>query len=232
MEGWRAEARAGLARERGREMQDDKRVVITGIGAITSIGLNVGDFWKNLVDGKAGISEIESFDTSAYERTRGGEIKDFDPLQFMASSVADGCGRGSQMAIAAAKEAIGDSGLDIEEMDPFRVGVSFGTTMGEPQELEQIDRDWLKGGVHAIDPLQPQRYPAYVIPRNVAKIFGFCGPNVMLPNACAAGNFAMGYGYDLICSGRADMMVVGGADPFSLPSCTTRLRSHSGSGSS
>jgi 3-oxoacyl-[acyl-carrier-protein] synthase II len=194
----------------------EQRVAVTGLGVITSLGLTVQDFWASLCAGRSGISRIESMSTDKYERKLGGEVKNFDPREHMDAALAGRIGRASQMAIAATRQAFESAGLDGRAMDPARTGVCFGTTSGEIQELEDMDRAWMRGGLAAIDPERVWRYPCYAISRNVGRAFDCFGPNLMLPNACAAGNFAMAYGMDLIRSGKVERMVVGGADPWSL----------------
>lgn len=188
------------------------RVVVTGIGVVTAIGIGKEEYWNNVVAGKSGISEITFFDTSDFDNHRGGEIKNFDPLQFMSQSSATGMGRGSQLAVAAAKLAVKDAQLGT--VDPSRMGVSFGTTMGDPNEFENINNLWIKEGEAAIGNFALTRYPPCLIPSFVAKELGYSGPNVMIPNACAAGNCAIGYAYDLIRSRQAEIMVAGGSDPL------------------
>lgn len=198
----------------------EQRIAVTGLGVITSLGLNVADFWTNLCAGRSGISKIESMNTDKYERKMGGEVKNFNPAEHMDGALAGKIGRASQMAIAAVRQAFEPCDLDWNAMDSSRIGVCFGTTSGEIQELEQMDRHYLSGKPAAINHEQVWRYPCYAISRNVARAFHCFGPNVMLPNACAAGNFAMAYGLDSIRSGRVDRMVVGGVDPWSLSAFT------------
>jgi len=108
-----------------------------------------------------------------------------------------------------------DSELAPENMPPDTFGIAMGTTMGEPQILEQLDEQWVGGGIRRVSPELVARYPCNVICANIAREFGFQGPNVMFPAACAAGNYAIGYAADLIRQGRAEIMVAGGADCFS-----------------
>jgi len=197
-----------------------QRVVCTGIGVTTSIGLNVNDFWSNLISGKSGISKIESFDTSKYERHYGGEIKNFTAQQFLTSEEVKTHGRGAQLALASAIEAFAQSGLKVSIDNSSRYGVSFGTTMGEPQVAEEMNRLWIEKGIDAIPAQKTVQYPMYTIPDAVAKKFKLGGRKTMIPNACAAGNFATAYAFDLIKTGKQDMLIVGGSDPLSLDAFT------------
>ncbi len=193
----------------------NKRIVITGIGVISSIGIGRDAFWPALLKGVSGISEITSFDTSNYPTHNGGEVKDFDPALFIAKNKIANLGRTSCLAIASAKLALKDAGLKAVSMDHRETGVILGTTMGESQVLEVINSSWIKGGVNAINPELIFQYPANVLAFNVANELGISGPNLVIPTACAAGNYAIGYACDLIRMGQAEMMLAGGVDAFS-----------------
>ena len=190
-----------------------KRVVITGIGVVSPIGTGKDVFWTALLAGTSGIRPVTSFDTSAFPVHIGAEVPDFDPKDHLERQKPCSMGRASQMAIAAARHAIADSRIDLDSLDPSRVGVSMGTTSGEPLFVERYN-DAKKSGAEPSAEVFSQ-YPCHVIPSHVAIEFGLCGPAIMIPNACAAGNYAVGYGYDLIRNGRVDMMLAGGADAFS-----------------
>jgi 3-oxoacyl-[acyl-carrier-protein] synthase II len=191
------------------------RVAITGLGVISSVGIGWKAFWEALLAGKSGISKIQYVDTADYPTKCGGEVHDFDPLQFMPADVARRFGRGSQMAVAATKLALEDARLDESARSGHRVGVCLGTTMADIQALEAANEAWVGSGEHRIRPSWVVQYPSCSMSAHVAHHFGLTGPNLMIPNACAAGNYAIGYASDLIRLGRADTMVAGGADPFS-----------------
>lgn len=192
-----------------------KRIVITGIGIIAPIGIGKTEFWRNLLAGKSGVGRVQSFETSAYSVHLGAEIKGFDPARYIQSVDTDELGRSSQLAIAATRLALEDAGLNSDDMPKARVGVALGTTMGESQVLEKINDQWVESGADAIQPALMPRYPSNVIPSNVAIEFGFKGANIMIPTACAAGNYAIGYATDLLKQNRAEVMIAGGADCFS-----------------
>ncbi|MFA7652534.1 MAG: beta-ketoacyl-[acyl-carrier-protein] synthase family protein [Candidatus Omnitrophota bacterium] len=185
-----------------------KRVVITGLGVVSSIGIGKDDFWKALTAGTSGISKVSSFDTSEYPTHYGGEVKGFN-------SEAKNMGRASQLAIASAKLALSDAGIKLDNPGLAETGVVIGTTMGESQVLEKLNDAWVKKGTEAIDPALIPQYPCNVLSLNVAKELKLNGPNLVIPNACAAGNYAIGYAYDLIRMARADTMLAGGTDAFS-----------------
>jgi 3-oxoacyl-[acyl-carrier-protein] synthase II len=193
----------------------ERRVVITGLGVITPIGSGKDKFWNTLLEGKSGVGEVTCFDTSEYKVHRGTEVKDFNPRDYIKNGTVEQLGKGSQMAIAATKLALEDAGISPEEIDPTRFGVSVGTTGGEIQILEKINLIRYKQDEDHVDVNLFLRHPCNNIPSNIAREFGFKGTNVIIPTACAAGNYAIGYAYDLLRLGRADYMVAGGADPFS-----------------
>jgi 3-oxoacyl-[acyl-carrier-protein] synthase II len=192
-----------------------RRVVITGIGLLTPIGTGKDVFWKALIGGGCGIRPVASFDTSAFPVHLGGEVQDFDPVKYLKRRSPESMGRGSQLSIAAARMAIEDSGINLSDYDRHRVGVSMGTTSGEPQIVEQYNDIRKSQGLDAMPKDLAPKYPCHVIPGNIAVELELHGPCLMIPTACAAGNYAIGYGYDMIRTGRTDLMVAGGADPFS-----------------
>lgn len=189
-----------------------RRIVITGVGIISSIGFGKKDFWKNLVGGKSGISDIETFDTSEYPNHKGGEVKGFDPLKFIDKGDIKYMGRASQFALAATKLGLEDSAIDIS--NNRKIGVIVGTTLADAQSLEQIDKYWLKDGMGEVWNSNILKYPGYNLSDNISQYFELMGGNFVIPTACAAGNYSLGFAYDLIKEKRFDMMIAGGADPI------------------
>lgn len=192
-----------------------RRIVITGVGVVSSIGIGRDDFWSALIKGESGISRISSFDTSDFSNHYGGEIKNFNPVVFIGRPKLAGLGRASCLALSSAKLAISDAKLNLEGSNKERFGVAMGTTMAESQVFQEVNESWVKNGEGAINPELICRLPANVLSCNVAIEFGFKGPNYVISTACAAGNYAIGYAYDLVRNGRADLMLAGGADAFS-----------------
>jgi len=192
-----------------------KRVVVTGLGVISSIGIGKDQFWNNAVKGHSGISKVDLFDTSEHFTKLGGEIKNFQPEKFIDRRKLKFYGRASQLSIAATKMAMEDANLDARELDSERVAVFFGTTSGESQEIESMDKIWLKQGKDNVGLSSILQYPINNISSNVAIDFKFKGPNRMFTNACAAGNYAIGYGYDVLQSTDIDYVIAGGSDVFS-----------------
>jgi 3-oxoacyl-[acyl-carrier-protein] synthase II len=191
------------------------RVVVTGIGTVTSIGIGCEPLWDSLLSGRCGIGAVQSFDTSSYNVHRGAEVRDFRGEAFVSKLSCNRIGRASQFAIAAARLALGDANLDMKTLDAERVGVTIGTTSGEPQIIERFDDAAVSGELNGIGPEFMQFYPCHVIAAHVATELGLEGVNVTIPTACAAGNYAIAHAFDVLRGGRADLMLAGGSDSFS-----------------
>ena len=193
---------------------DKRRVVITGIGVISSIGIGKDVFWEALISGKSGISEISSFDTAQFKCHYGGEVKNFNPAEFISRRKIKFLGRTSQLAIAASSLALGDSKLPHEQIRKKKFGVIIGTTLGE-KPLEELIAVWAKGGLKNIDKDKVLQVAANNICANVGIQFKMKGFNCLIPTACAAGNYSIGYGFDLIRNGDLSFVLAGGSDAFS-----------------
>lgn len=205
-------------------MTRSTRVVVTGLGVVSANGMTLETFWENVRDGKTSIGTVTGFDTSDFTSDRGGEIPDFNISDFIpdAPEVLQ-YGRAKQMALVAAKQCITDAAYDMAA-DPFRVGVVVGTTMGESKSLE-FCTDFLsdqisnqvsnQGAEDALPADMAADYPPHTIPQAIGRFFGAWGPVMMIPNACAAGNFSVGYALDCIQKGEVDAMIAGGTDAFS-----------------
>jgi 3-oxoacyl-[acyl-carrier-protein] synthase II len=183
-------------------------VVVTGVGLVTAVGAGL-DAWNHLLAGRCGIHPVRSFSTDRYPVSLGGEIEDFSPP-------AGPHGRATALAIAAARQALADAGVSADDVDPVRAAVTIGTTSGEPSFVERLEDSRAAGGPDAAALRDlAVRYPSHVIPARVAADAGFHGPAVTIPTACAAGNYAIAAAVDLLRSGRADVVLAGGADAFS-----------------
>jgi len=192
-----------------------RRVVVTGIGLVTPVGTGRAEVWDALLAGRSGIAPVTYFDTSSLPVHLGAQIKEFAPERYLRRQTPDTMGRASQLAIAAARLALDDAGLAPDHYDRDRFGVVMGTTSGEAEFIERYNDCRKDGGVGAVPSDLPAKYPSHVIPSHVAIEFDARGPCVMIPTACAAGNYAIGHGSDLIRTGRAEVTLAGGADPFS-----------------
>jgi len=197
------------------EKKNSRRVVITGMGVVSSIGIGKDEFWKNLIVGKSGISEVKSFDTAKYNVHIGGEVKNFKPEKYIEWWRIGKWGRATQFAITATKEAINDAKLDLWKFGNERIGVAIGTTMGEGQVIEEINSEWVKFDEEHVDTSLITLYPGNVLSENISFKFGLRGSSLTIPTACAAGNYSIGYAFDQIKRGRRRMMIAGGTDPFS-----------------
>ena len=193
----------------------NSRVVITGLGVISSIGTGWQGFWDSLIQGRSGISPVSSIDTSQHFTHNGGEVKDFNPITFISEDSIKSFSRASQFALAATKLALNDAQLSIYNTSDNIIGTCIGTTMGSVQTVEIINElDIMQKKSHP-DNVLLRQVPTNSSPTAIAREFTCCGPNLMFSNACAAGNYAIGYGFDLIKLGRADIVIAGGAEPFS-----------------
>lgn len=191
------------------------RIVVTGIGVVTSIGTGCECFWANLLDGRSGIGPVKAFDTSAYNVHRGAEVHDFDVQNYLSNLDAAHLGRASQFAIAAARLALADANVEIASLDLERAGVSMGTTSGEPREVERFDDLFISKKLDRVGREFLALYPSHVIAAHIARELKFAGVNIMIPTACAAGNYAIAHAFDVLRAGRADLMLAGGSDSFS-----------------
>lgn len=193
----------------------DKRVVISGLGVISSIGIGWEEFWNNLLLGKSGISPISSFDTSNQFTHNGGEVKNFKAEDFISENKIKTLSRASQLALAAAKLAIKDANLTTSEISGMRAGTCVGTTMGSVQTCEIINEIFVLQGRTDFDNALLYQVPTHSAASSIAKEFGICGPNMMFSTACAAGNYAIGHAFDSIRFGRTDIVITGGSEPLS-----------------
>ncbi len=191
------------------------RIAVTGLGLVTPIGAGRREVWEGLLAGRSGFAPVESFDTRAFTTHLGAEVRGFDPSPWVRRRNVAALGRASQLAIAAARMALEDAGLDPEAVAPERAGVAMGTTSGEPREVERFDDRFLAGELEKVGPEFISLYPCHMIAAHVARELGFAGPNTMIPTACAAGNYAIANAMDTLRAGRAEIMLAGGADAFS-----------------
>lgn len=195
-----------------------RRVVVTGLGLVTPLAVGTEASWAGLLAGRVATGPVRSFDARRYRVDRGAEIAGFRPEEHLRRLSPASVGRASQLAAVAARLALADAGLEDDfgpNAPPERCGVAMGTTSGEPAEIERFDDAWVAGTAAESDPRFVWRYPCHAIAQNVAREVGWRGPVAMLPNACAAGNYAVAYASELLRSGRVDRMLAGGADIFS-----------------
>ena len=189
-----------------------RRVVITGMGAVTPIGNNVEDFWANIKKGTVGVGPITKFDTSDYKAHLAAEVKDFDPLQYMDKKSARRMEDFSQYAVAAAKEAMEDAGLDMEKEDSFRVGCAVGCGIGS---LQCVQRNYVRiqtKGPNRVEPLMIPMLISNIAAGNISIQLGLQGKNINVVTACATGNHNIGEAFRSIQYGEAEVMFAGGTE--------------------
>lgn len=194
-----------------------RRVVVTGLGAITPIGNSVAEFWDGIRKGKVGIGEITKFDTTDYKVKLAAEVKDFVPGDHMDKKAARRMEAFSQYAVAAAKEAYEDSGLEIEKEDPFRAGVMIGSGIGSLQVAEQSYEKILTKGPARVNPLMVPLMISNMAAGNVSIQLGFRGKCSNVVTACATGTNCIGDAFRTIQYGDADMMLAGGTEGCVCP---------------
>jgi len=194
-----------------------RQVVITGLGCVTAIAESAHDLFKALCEGTSGISAIESLDASAYPVRFGGEVKTFDVTKYVDRRESKRMDRFTQLAMAAASQAVDDSGLDFSTEDVFRAGVIIGTGIGGIKEIENQHIRLLNRGPGKVSPFCVPRLMANAGSGNVAIQYGLRGPNFCVLSACASGNHAIGEAYSNIVAGRSDMMITGGAEAALTP---------------
>ncbi len=188
------------------------RVVVTGMGAMTPLGIGVETFWERCVEGKSGIASIESFDASAFTCTIGGEVRDFVPTDFMDRKAARRMARFSQLALASTVEAIDDAALDLDAENRERIGIIFGTGNGGFPNVEETTRTLIERGGMRIEPFFIPKILPNMAAANVAMRFGIVGYNTTVVTACAAGTQAIGEAAEVIRRGTADVVVTGGTE--------------------
>lgn len=205
-----------------------KRVVITGLGVVSSIGIGKEDFWAHLKEGRSGISPVSSFDTSRHQTHNAGEIKNFSLASIVGRKPIRAFGRCSELSLGAVELALNDARISAKDLNRESVGVFLGTTLGEVSSLEQSDREYLKNGIAGLNPVILCQYPAMNIVEIILDFYALRGPARIFTTACAAGNYAIGAGYDLIRQNEAEVVLAGGADPFSYIAFTgfNQLRSY------
>ena len=204
-------------RLQGRRSRMKRRVVVTGLGAVTPIGNTVEQFWSGIKEGKVGIGEITRFDTADYKVKLAAEVKDFNPKDYMDAKAAKRMEPFAQYAVAAAKEAYEDSGLDIEKEDPFRAGVIVGSGIGS---LETVEREYTKiqtKGPGKVHPLMVPLMISNMAAGNISIQLGFRGKCTDVVTACASGTNSIGDAFRAIQYDDADIMIAGGCESCICP---------------
>ena len=198
-------------------LADNQRVVVTGMGAITPLGHDVDSFWKGLVSGQNGIHKVEAFNTEGFACQIGAEVKNFDATEHIDAKLVKRNDRFVHFALIAAKEAVANSGLDMEQEDPDRIGSFIGSGIGGMDTMEKNCKNLLERG--------PRRVSAFMIPALISNMasglvgieYGLRGPNFSIVSACATGAHAIGESLKTLRLGEADVMIAGGSEASITP---------------
>lgn len=194
-----------------------RRVVVTGLGAVTPIGNTVPEFWQGIREGRVGIGEITRFDTESFKVKLAAEVKDFDAAERMDPKAAKRMERFSQYAVAAAREAFADADLHLEEEDPFRAGVIVGSGIGSLETVESEYAKILKGNVKRVAPLMVPKMISNMAAGNISIQLGLRGKCTNVVTACASGTHCIGDAFRAIQYDDADIMLAGGAESCICP---------------
>jgi len=193
-----------------------KRVVVTGLGAITPVGNTIEKFWKSLLEGRSGVRKIQCFDPSKFSSQIGAEVLDFEPTKYLSPKEIKKTDRFVQFAVGASKEAIVDSKIDLDKEDRDRIGVIVSSGIGGLHTIEREHIKYLERGPE----LGPSRISPFLIPNIIVNMasghisicFKVKGPNMAIVTACATGNHSIGEAYRIIQKGNADAMIAGGSE--------------------
>lgn len=196
---------------------NNRRVVVTGLGAITPIGNNVEDFWNGIKQGKCGIDEIKLFDTTNFKAKLAGEVKDYNPEDFLDKKSAKRLDRFSQFAVIASKEAMKDSGISEENTDMTRVGAIISSGIGGLNTIEEQNKNLLEKGPDRISPMFIPTAIVNMATGNVAIELGIKGESYSMVTACASATHSIGEAFRTIRHGYQDVMVVGGTEASITP---------------
>ncbi len=195
----------------------ENRVVITGMGVISSLGIGREAFWESLVQGRNGISTVTRFDASGYPTRIAGEVRGFDPRDYMDKKEARRMDRFTQFAVAAGMLGLQDAGIDLSRENPDRVGVFLGTGIGGTETFEEQHRILLDKGPNRVSPLFVPMMIGNMGAGQVSIQFGLRGPNVTIVNACASSANAIGEAFKVLERGEADIILAGGAEAAITP---------------
>jgi 3-oxoacyl-[acyl-carrier-protein] synthase II len=196
----------------------ERRVVITGIGVVSPVGSDLPTFWGNLTEGRSGISIFEAFDSTGYDCLIAGEVKNFDaPSWFKTPKDARRADRFAQMAMAGAKLALADSGIDPEQTDRDRFGVIIGSGIGGLYSMETESRKMVERGPSKISPFTIAMMISNMASGLVSMEYGLTGPNMSIVTACATANNSIGEAWRIIKFGDADAFIAGGAEATITP---------------
>jgi 3-oxoacyl-[acyl-carrier-protein] synthase II len=194
-----------------------RRIVITGLGVVTPVGHTVEDAWRSVLEGKSGIAIIDHFDTSAFSSRIGGSIRDFDLSPYMSPKEARKTDTFIHYGIAAAMQAIQDSGLEVTDANSERIGIAIGSGIGGLPGIEKGYHSYLKGGPRKVSPFFVPSNIINMIAGNLSIQYGIKGPNYGIVTACSTGTHNIGDAARMIERGDVDVMIAGGAEMATSP---------------
>jgi len=194
-----------------------RRVVITGVGAVTAFGDDKEVFWKSLCEGRSGVSYITSFDASNFEVQFASEVKNFAPEKWLSKKEARHLDRFAQLALAAATIAVEDAGLDFDRVDRYRAGVLVGSGIGGLWEIETQHLQLIYKGPNKVSPFMIPKLMVNAASGQISIKYGLRGPNSAVATACASGAHALGDAFRIIQHGQADIMISGGSESAITP---------------
>src|SRR5438309_45636 len=195
-----------------------RRVVVTGMGIVSPVGDDLGTFWNNLVEGRSGIGRISQFDASSFDCQIAGEVTSFDPVPYLNNPKdARRTDRFAQFALACAKKALEDSGLDLERVDKSRCGVLVGSGIGGLRSLEDQHTVLMNKGASRVSPFMVPMMIVNMGSGLISMQYGFEGPNFAIVTACATAANTIGEAWRMIRYGEADLFLAGGCEAVVCP---------------
>lgn len=194
-----------------------RRIVVTGVGAVSPLGLDVASLWSSLLKGESGISTLTSVDTEHFSCKIGGEVNDFNAENYMDKRAARRLDPYAQYAMVAAQEAVKDSGLDTKAIEPVRAGVILGSGIGGLRTYDEESQKLEKKGARRVSPFLVPKMMINSASGNIAIEYGFAGPNFTTASACASANHAIGMAFQTILLDQADIMISGGSEQALAP---------------
>ena len=189
-----------------------RRIVITGLGVISPVGIGIPTVWQNIVAGKSGITKITHFDASSMAAQIAGEVKDFDATQFLSAKDARRMDRFIHFGLVAGMEAFKDSGLEVSDQNAERIGVNIGSGIGGLPMIEDTHNDYLAAGPRKISPFFIPGTIINMISGNLSVMYGLKGPNLAMVSACTTGTHCIGESARIVEYGDADVMIAGGSE--------------------
>lgn len=189
-----------------------RRVVVTGVGVVSPIGIGKEAFWQSLISGKCGVGFVTHFDASSYPCKLAAEVKDFIPTDFMSPKAARRLSRGTQFGIVSTQKALEDARIDLHKEDPYQVGLCFGTSLGPTDIYEKFGATFYERGLRRVNPIFEGLMNHNAMVGALAEIFDVRGYNLTVSTGCSGGNVAVAHAYHAVSYGIADVLIAGGAD--------------------